>query len=49
MMENDYKQNEAYTLTQIESVVNLIIKINSKFLKMTDEEFNEKCSKYNFQ
>ena len=46
LMNNDITGNAAFNINQIESAITIINKINGQYLNLSDEEFNEKCSKY---
>ena len=48
LMEGEINGNLSFSISQIESTINIINKINAQYLKMSDEEFNEKCSKFKF-
>ena len=48
LMEGEVNGNLSFNISQIESAINIINKINAQYLKLSDEEFNEKCSKFKF-
>ena len=48
LMEGEVNGNLSFNISQIESSINMINKINAQYLKLSDEEFNEKCSKFKF-
>ena len=47
-MNDCISSNFGFNISQIENAINLINKINAQFLNLSDDEFNDKCSKFKF-
>ena len=48
LMNDNINDNFGINISLIENAINNINKINAQFLNLSDEEFNEKCSKFKF-
>ena len=48
LMNDCISSNFGFNISQIENAINLINKINAQFLNLSDDEFNDKCSKFKF-
>ena len=47
-MNDNIDNNYGINISLIENAINIINKINAQFLNLSDQEFNEKCSKFKF-
>ena len=48
LMNDNIDNNFGTNISLIENAINIINKINAQFLNLSDQEFNEKCSKFKF-
>ena len=48
LMKDDINGNLGFNISQIESAIKFINKINAKFLNISEKEFNQKCLEFKF-